>query len=180
MGHPPRAAILTGERGVGKTGLCLELARDRSLFAGLASPALFDGDGRKVGFSARCLCTGEQWELGRSDAPVDGPLYGKYSFSAEGMARAIQCLREALARPEVVVIVDEIGPLEMERDAGIAPILPLLASSGDLLLVTRPGLTTPVASLIPKHFTQFFLLAPETGGVVASQIMEFFGLFSRF
>lgn len=180
MGRPPRAAILTGERGVGKTGLCLELARDRSLFAGLASPALLDGDGRKVGFSARCLPTGEQWELGRSDASVDGPIYGKYSFSGQGIARAIQCLREALARPDVVVIVDEIGPLEMERDAGLAPILPLLASSGDLLLVTRPGLTAHVAGLIPTHVTQLFLLAPDTGGVVASQIMEFFGFSSRF
>jgi nucleoside-triphosphatase THEP1 len=174
VGPLPRAALLTGERGVGKTALCCELSQNGSLFTGLISPALFDGEGRKVGFSALCLSSGEQWELGRSDAPLVGPVYGKHSFSAAGIARAIQCLREALARGGSVVIVDEIGPLEMARGAGFSPILPLLAGSGDLLLVTRPALVARVAGLLPGHRTEVFLLTHDTREETASRIGEFF------
>ncbi|MCX7037945.1 MAG: AAA family ATPase [Spirochaetes bacterium] len=171
----PRAALLTGERGVGKTALCRELAQNGSRFTGVISPALFNGEGRKVGFSALCLSSGEQWELGRSDAPLGGPIFGKHSFSVEGIARALNCLREALARRDAVVIVDEIGPLEMQRGAGFSPILPVLAGSGDLLLVTRPGLAARVAGLLPEHRSEVFLLTPDTRDEVASQILEFLG-----
>lgn len=177
MGPLPRAALLTGERGVGKTGLCLGLAGGQSLFAGLVSPALFDGEGRKVGFSARCLATGEQWDLGRSDISLGGPVYGKHSFSVEGIARAVRCLREALVRRDAIVIMDEIGPLEMQRGAGFSAILPLLAGSGDLLLVTRPRLVARVAGFVPDHRTEVFPLTPDTREAVASQILEFFGFF---
>jgi len=177
VGRLPHAAIITGERGVGKTALCRELAQNGSLFTGLISPALFDGEGRKVGFSALCLSSGEQWELGRSGAPLGGPVFGKHSFSVEGIARAIQCLREALARRGGVVIVDEIGPLEMTRGAGFSPVLPLLAGSGDLLLVTRPRLVAMVAGFIPDHRRETFLLTPDTREEVASQILEFLGSF---
>jgi nucleoside-triphosphatase THEP1 len=159
---------------VGKTALCRELAQNGSLFTGLISPALVDGEGRKVGFSALCLSSGQQWELGRSGAPLGGPVFGKHSFSAEGIARAITCLREALARRGGVAIVDEIGPLEMERGAGFSPILPLLAGSGDLLLVTRPGLVAQVAGLLPDHRRETFLLTPDTRDEVASRIGAFF------
>jgi nucleoside-triphosphatase THEP1 len=177
VGPLPRAALLTGERGVGKTALCRELAQNGSRFTGVISPALFDGEGRKVGFSALCLSSGEQWELGRSDPSLGGPFFGKHSFSAEGIARAITCLREALARRDWVVILDEIGPLEMERGAGFSPILPLLAGSGDLLLVTRPGLAGRVAGMLPEHRTEVFLLTPDSREEVASRILEFFGSF---
>ncbi len=159
---------------MGKTGLCLELARDRRLFTGLAAPPLFDGEGRKVGFSALCLSTGARWELGRSDTPLDGPIFGKYSFSADGIARALQCLREALARRDAVVVVDEIGPVEIEREEGFFPILSILAGSGDLLVVTRPGLVERVAGFLPHHAKEVFLLRPDSRVNLTSRIRGFF------
>lgn len=146
-----RAVILTGERGVGKTTLCLEMARGRPGFAGIVSPAIVDSAGTKVGFSALCLQTGERWELGRSDADLGGPRYGKYSFSAEGFARAIECLERALQLPDRIVVLDEIGPLEMQQKAGFAPILPLLRDAGRLLLVTRLEYCAALAGLLRLH-----------------------------
>lgn len=169
-----RAATLTGERGVGKTTLCLELARRRPAFAGLVSPAILDHCGHKVGFSALCLQTGEQWDLGRSDVPLDGPVYGKYSFSAEGIARGIQCLEAALARPGRIVVLDEIGPLEMEKGNGFAAAFPLLAAAGDLLLVSRPRYASRLAALLPAHLCQDFLLSPDERGETAAGILDFF------
>jgi nucleoside-triphosphatase THEP1 len=173
MGRSPRAAILTGERGAGKTSLCQELAQDRQRFAGVVSPPLFDGEGRKVGFSAHCLSTGARWELGRSDAPLDGPVFGKYSFSADGIARALECLRGALARRDAVVVVDEIGPLEIEKRVGLFPILSLLTGSGDLIVVTRPGLVERVAGYLPHHAKEVFLLHPGARADLTLRIRGF-------
>jgi nucleoside-triphosphatase THEP1 len=159
---------------VGKTALCRELAQNGSRFTGVISPALFDGEGRKVGFSALCLSSGEQWELGRSDPSLGGPVFGKHSFSAEGIARAITCLREALARRDAVVIVDEIGPLEIEREEGFFPILSILAGSGDLIVVTRSGLVERVAGYLPHHAKEVFLLNPGARAELTLRIRGFF------
>ena len=82
LGRMARALILTGERGAGKTMLCLALAALSPRYCGLVSPPLLDRDGNRIGFAARCLATGGEWVLGRSDAELDGPRFGRFSFSS--------------------------------------------------------------------------------------------------
>src|SRR5512136_584014 len=94
-----RAVILTGERGAGKTMLCLALAALSPRYVGLVSPPLLDRAGNRVGFAARCLATGGEWVLGRSDAELDGPRFGRFSFSSAGISHAVDCLRGILSRP---------------------------------------------------------------------------------
>lgn len=175
MGGAPgrRAAILTGERGVGKTTLCLELARGRPGFVGIVSPAIFDDSGAKVGFSALCLETGERWDLGRSDIRLDGPRYGKYSFSAAGFTRALGCLERALRLTDSVVVLDELGPLEMQEDGGFAPALPLLREASRVLVVTRPGLAEAVASLLPGHDARHFSIEGSPHSLIPGKIFRF-------
>jgi nucleoside-triphosphatase THEP1 len=166
-----RAVIITGDRGAGKTTLCLALAALSPRYAGLASPRLHDAAGIPVGFSARCLATGEEWVLARSDAELDGPEFGRFSFSSAGIARAVGCLRGVLSSAEgaegggaprrAVVVIDEIGPLELERSAGLAPALPLLAAAGHLLLVVRPSLVDRVEALVPRHERTLVVVTPE-------------------
>jgi nucleoside-triphosphatase THEP1 len=122
---------------------------------------VFDGAGRRVGLSARCLATGEEWVLGRWDRELDGPRHGRFSFSSAGVERAVECLRVILSRSPAgaspkgalrpVVVIDEIGPLEIEQGAGLAPVLPLLAGAGHLLLVARSSLTDRIEALVPSH-----------------------------
>jgi nucleoside-triphosphatase THEP1 len=170
-----RAAILTGERGVGKTTLCLELARGRPGFAGIVSPAIFDAAGHKVGFAALCLQTGEQWELGRSDIVLDGPRYGRYSFSADGFSRAIGCMERALQLPDRVVVLDEIGPLEIEAGEGLATVLPLLEASDRLLVVTRPTFLPFVVDRLALHTCRQFTALRGAVGHPGVEIATFLG-----
>jgi len=195
-----RAVILTGDRGTGKTTLCLGLAASSPRFRGLVSVPLLDDGGARVGFAARNLATGEQWVLGRPDTDLGGPRYGRFSFSSRGIARAIDCLRGILASSAAgagagaavgaaaaagadasgnategpIVVVDEIGPLEIERGEGLAPVLPLLATAGDLLLVVRPSLVVRVEALVPRHRREVLVVTPENRDTLARLVIARF------
>ena len=175
-----RALILTGGRGAGKTTLCLALASLSHRYRGLLSPRIFTATGTPVGSSARCLETGEEWVLCRSDIDMDGPRFGRFSFSSAGIARAVDCLRGILTRspgaaPHPVIVVDEIGPLELDLGAGFAPVLPLLAGAGNLLLVVRPSLVGRVEGLVPNHERTILTVTTGNRTSLVSRVEAWFG-----
>jgi nucleoside-triphosphatase THEP1 len=89
---------------------------------------------------------------------LDGPRVGHYSFDPNALARALKVLRRACPEPLDcardklrrraatagcdLLMVDEIGPLELEQGEGFAPILDLLPVEGPThtLIVVRPAL----------------------------------------
>ncbi len=138
--------LLTGERQAGKTTLCkrvAELARGLGRQpAGLLSPALLGEEDLPLAYDALMLPDGEQRLLARADDDLGGPRTGRYSFDADVFSWAIERLRAAISQGCDLLIVDEIGPLELEQGQGLAPLLSELSASGlpPLLLVVRPEL----------------------------------------
>ncbi len=147
-----RAIFLTGKRGVGKTTVCqavAELARRRGHRpGGVITPALYDGHGAKVGFEAMDVGSGERWLLAHTDRELGGPRVGPYSFDPDGLTRALEVLEKAITTGCDLLMLDEIGPLELEQGQGFAPILDLLPVEGAMhtLIVVRPAL---LAQLLP-------------------------------
>jgi nucleoside-triphosphatase THEP1 len=142
-----QAVLLTGGRGVGKTTVCqsvAELARRRGYRPeGVITPALignlaFD----KVGFEAVDVGSGERWPLAHAGRDLGGPRVGAYSFDPTALTRALRVLRRAATTGCDLLMVDEIGPLELEQGKGFAPILDLLPVEGPThtLIVVRPAL----------------------------------------
>jgi nucleoside-triphosphatase THEP1 len=115
---------------VGKTTVCqavAELARRRGYRpGGVITPALHDSDGAKVGFEAADVGSGERWPLARTDQELGGPRVGPYTFDPAGLARVLRVLRRAATAGCDLLMVDEIGPLELEQGKGFAPILDLV------------------------------------------------------
>jgi nucleoside-triphosphatase THEP1 len=139
--------IITGRRGVGKTTLLLKLVEEQkkqgSQLSGIMTPAIYDEDGNKVGFYAFDAANGDCWELGRSDKELDGPGYGPFSFNERGFTIANDILKKALVKDSKTVIIDEIGPLELEKGFGFFPVLSLISSlnqNSNLYLVIRSEL----------------------------------------
>lgn len=138
--------LLTGERQIGKTTVCkqvAELARRLGYDpAGVLAPAILGEDGLPVAYHALMVSDGEQRLLARSDGDLAGPSTGRYSFDTDVLSWVIGRLRGAISQGCDLLIVDEIGPLELEQGEGLAPILSDLSAKGlpPLLLVVRPEL----------------------------------------
>jgi nucleoside-triphosphatase THEP1 len=161
MGRP--VLILTGEIGIGKTTACrkaVEKAVNRGLSAGgILTPPIVD-DRKKTGFYAEDLRTGERWVLGSRDpgSGLEGPVYGIYRFSIDGFKKAYGALKTAVVERCGLIVLDEIGPLEIIHKKGFFRILgPLFdQENAYLLLVVRPSLVEDVKKMLGERKTEVF------------------------
>lgn len=135
--------LLIGAPGAGKTAACTQLvdqAEQRGwTCAGILSPAHFSG-GLKSGIDVLELRTGARRRLAETTAPVRGPAAGRYRFHAAALAWGAQRLAEIASCD--LLIVDEIGPLELERGEGWTNAIGILRAGHYSLAVAtiRPAL----------------------------------------
>jgi molybdopterin converting factor small subunit/nucleoside-triphosphatase THEP1 len=141
--------ILTGPVDSGKTTFLLEIlsgpdgssppgsAPPRPL-AGYLSPRVLE-KGRTEGYNLFALGDGSVRPFLRKKGEPGWPKVGPYSLIPETLALAERIIRES--RPGSLLVVDEIGPLEMSG-AGVWPALSDVLREGerDLLLVVRDSL----------------------------------------
>jgi nucleoside-triphosphatase THEP1 len=112
--------VISGWRGVGKTALCEKIVaqarRAERKVAGLLSPGRF-ADGEKNGFFAVDLVTRETRLLASAvTGEIVGLQLGPWAFDVQVLEWGNRCLKQS-TRPDLLVI-DEIGPLEFERETG--------------------------------------------------------------
>jgi len=135
--------IVTGERGAGKTTFCarvIALARSRRCdVAGVLSPAVV-ADNCKIAIDAIDLRSTQRWRLATFNPGADYPRELRWRFKADALAWGNLVLAEST--PCEVLIVDELGRLEFERNQGWLAGLSAL-DSGEYrlgLVVIRPEL----------------------------------------
>ncbi len=156
--------IITGEQGSGKTTWLLKqinILKKSGSSGGILTPAVFkpssskrtDSVQVKTGFDALDISTGQRWPLGRKYEPLKGPAFGPFHFSMAGFERAIDSVTLAVTRPDDFIVLDEIGPLELQQHEGFFKLLPLISqipSTVTFLLVIRTSLIeTAVAAIFP-------------------------------
>ncbi len=133
-----RTVILTGETGAGKTTRAVEVVdalRARGLkVAGVLAKGLL-AESRRSGFDIVDLATGRTAALCREGHAVGGEeqRWGRFSFTREGLALGREALAVESSQADVV-IVDEVGPLEL-AGGGWADAMDELLSRFDGLLI---------------------------------------------
>lgn len=180
-----RVGLLTGPVGVGKTTVServVGLARRRGLACGgLLAPAMVNSCEQKTGIWGVDILTGERRILARTDRALDGPAIGSYSFDSEALEWAVSAVEKALdlapSRPCDLIIVDEIGKLELWHNIGLAPILPRLASgevSRSLVLVRDSLLAELQSRLSPVEQVVFEVCEDNRRELPAHVLERFF------
>jgi nucleoside-triphosphatase len=135
--------IVTGDRGAGKTIFCtrlIELARSRRYdVAGVLSPAVIV-NGQKIAIDVIDLHSDRRQPLATFDPEADYPRELRWRFQADALAWGNLVLVEST--PCDVLIVDELGVLEFEREQGWLAGLKALDSGNYQLgvVVIRPEL----------------------------------------
>jgi len=148
--RPPQVVLLTAPSGQGKTTACaraVELAHARGLrVAGVLSLPVYQ-DGAKTAITLRDVGTGRARVLACANQTGHGPRVGIWTFDPASVAWGQQVLA-SLASCDLLVI-DEIGPLELERGQGLTNALDALRGGAyRLALVTVIGPLIEVPVLI--------------------------------
>jgi nucleoside-triphosphatase THEP1 len=142
--NPGQLILVTGPSGSGKTRWCMRLVERANALgihaAGLVSPAVFEGE-HKIGINLLDLGSGIQRTLAvRGGETGGGPIIGEWHFDNETLKWGNDLLAHAAEYP--LLILDELGPLELERGVGLTNSSGLIAERGYRLacVVVRPSL----------------------------------------
>jgi nucleoside-triphosphatase THEP1 len=145
--------IITGPSGSGKTHWCLELieqAKAKKINAGgLVSPPVFEGD-MKVSIDLVDVTSGSRQRLAvRRGISSSGQFTLDWIFNDEALAWGNSILGQ-LEMCQLLVL-DEMGPLELERGSGLSHGIGLINARhyGLACVVVRPSLLEIAMNLWP-------------------------------
>ncbi len=139
-----RLILVTGPSGSGKTLWCLALAeRVKALgfhASGLVSPAVFEGD-LKIGIDLLDLGSGSKRHLAaRRGVSVKEQITEDWHIDDETLNWGNDILAHSVSSQ--FLILDELGPLELERGVGLTTGIDLIAARSYRLacVAVRPSL----------------------------------------
>lgn len=149
--------LVVGEPGSGKTSWCREYINQQrksgSSIGGILSPAI-EKQRQRVGSNAVDLLTGEEVpfaRLSRCGSLKEGEKVGDYTISGDGILFACDAIERAVENRCDLVVIDEVGPLEL-HGKGLMPAVQLaLASAVNVLIVIRSSLR----EALQKHFSDY-------------------------
>jgi energy-coupling factor transporter ATP-binding protein EcfA2 len=177
--------IITGPRGSGKTTWCKDLLRIavENGFSpqGFLSPAIFK-NGEKIGIDLLVVQSGQQHPLARKrSGNTPGPLMGDWCFEPTSVELGNQILKSLT--PQDLLILDELGPLELEKGEGFTEGLRLLDERRyqKAFVVIRPELVDaakarwPEAEVLKAGSTQSILPFLKTNAIEINNLSVDYG-----
>jgi nucleoside-triphosphatase THEP1 len=129
--------IITGKQGEGKTTLLAamiqRLQKEGYRIGGILQPCVFK-DGERIGYDVTDIASGTSVMLCRLNSIQSEIKEGKFSFLEEGVLFGCRSLTMDALRAVDLIIVDEVGPLELRGGGWYASLEKLLRTS-DLPIV---------------------------------------------
>lgn len=109
-----KKVFLTGTPGIGKTTAIKKVVlalKERGLIVGGMITSEVREKGKRIGFEVTDLLTGKKSFLATLHG--SGPKLGKYVVNLKGLVEVgVNAIKEALEKADVIV-VDEVGPMEL-------------------------------------------------------------------
>jgi len=138
--------LLTGVFGAGKSTVCARVARQARLagrnVGGVLALASCDAAGAKSGIELLDLATGQRRLQASTVADLGGICIGRFSMDDTTLAWGADVILRAIEAGCDLVIIDEIGPLELMQGVGLVAALPALLAHPEVpaLVVVRSEL----------------------------------------
>ena len=135
----PEVFILTGDRKQGKTSLLKEIvsilrAKGVSI-SGFLSEGIHDR-GKRTGFILKDIRTSETIELCSTENKFGGPSQGRYFFNPAAISKGIEILGSSNSGGTGVIVIDEVGPMEISGRGWYTAMEKLCSTSGGVHIWT--------------------------------------------
>jgi nucleoside-triphosphatase THEP1 len=171
--------LLTGRGGCGKTTACWKalpgLRTSGIKMAGFISPPLLDAGGKKTGIEMLNLATGEHHTFARIVSRDQGPDVGVYRLEGDAIEWARGVLASALFSDIDLLVIDEIGPLELQRGGGFAFALEPLADPERIpnaIVIVRRELVDELAERLGRPDMVRVEVTEEARGQAPGQLVK--------
>ena len=131
--------IITGKRDSGKTSYLRYLVRDSKFFNGFLEYKKYDENDEFIGYSLYDLETKEEFEFITTDLTREGKTLDYFVVLEEGIKKGKEIILAALEKDKILVI-DEIGQLEMDGKVFHNELLKALKSGVEIYITVRQEL----------------------------------------
>jgi nucleoside-triphosphatase THEP1 len=165
--------ILTGGRGVGKSTVChkaVALAGRRGYACGGILTLTRQGARHVLDVGS-----GQQYRLTRTSGKGEAVIQGRFRFDPQTLSRGEAALSRAT--PCDLLVVDEVGPLELERGQGWASAFDVLRAGeyGLALLVVRPALIAQARDRLAGCAMEVLTVTRENRDRLPANLVEMVG-----
>ncbi|MFA6128366.1 MAG: nucleoside-triphosphatase [Bacteroidales bacterium] len=113
----PEITLITGDREEGKTtflqNMVDDLINEGKRVTGFTAIGIHDSSGVRCGFNIRNIETRDEAEFCRTTGQAHWDKIGKYYINPQGLATGYQWMATDRIRHSDILVIDELGPLEM-------------------------------------------------------------------
>lgn len=165
---------VTGAPRTGKSTLVERVVGAVGLPSGGMVTAEIRKCGRRVGFSVRDLATGREGVLAHLHLPEGAP-WGKYRLNLRDLEEiGVRAIERAIEEAELVVI-DEVGPMELQSPAFVAAVQRALREAPNLLVTVHRASNHPLAYAIRHGVDHLFRISTANREGVTEEIVRLLG-----
>jgi len=127
-----------------------------------------------VGINGLRLGTGEQRRLADRDLSKHGPRCGIWRFAPGALEWSLDAVMDAARQRLDLLVVDELGPMELQEGKGLAPIIPeLKAGKVPLALaLVREGLLPALLEKLMGCEVKVYKVTAETRNSLPETIAQ--------
>ncbi len=166
--------LITGKPGAGKTTLVKRISQELGNVAGGFYTEEIRRKGKRVGFKVNAL-NGTTAVLAHVEAKSDY-RFSKYAVLKEGFERiALPALEKALTESKVIII-DEIGPMELFSDKFKDFILKIFDGSRVVIATIKHKGTPFIENLKKRKDVKLFTLTKENFDLILKDILKLFNI----